>query len=379
MNFYLIAGEYSGDFIGSKLMMSIMDNSQEELKFNGIGGTLMAKAGLKSLFPIQEINLMGFLEILPHIFRIKKLIDKTVDDIIAKNPKVVITIDSPGFTYRVAKEVKKIAPHIKLIHIVAPSVWAYKPSRAKKYAKVYDKLLTMLPFEPDYFIKEGLSSEFVGYFALEQHFYRGSIKLRKELNISDDVKVIAITPGSRPGEILRHMPIIRESLDRITLTHNIKVIFIQPNDTNIQLISKFLSGAKFNYIFSTDRLKAFAVSHCALAKSGTNTLEISASNTPMIIGYKLNPISFLLLRMMIKVKFASIVNIIAGREVIPEYIQSDFTVNNIVLALSELISNSKKTSSQLQQVTKILNSIGLNWQETPSQKAAKIIINYLKQ
>ncbi len=378
MNFYLIAGEHSGDFIGSKLMMSIMDNSKEKITFNGIGGSLMTKAGLKSLFPIQEINFMGFLEILPHIFRIKKLIDKTVDDIIAKNPQIVITIDSPGFTYRVAKEIKKLTPHIKLIHIVAPSVWAYKPSRAKKYARVYDKLLTMLPFEPDYFIKEGLSSDFVGYFALEQKFYYNSTKLRKEFNIANDIKIIAITPGSRQGEIIRHMPIIRESLDKITSTHNIKAIFIQPGENNIQLISKFLSGAKFNYIFSTDRLKAFAVSNCALAKSGTNTLEISASNTPMIIGYKLNPISFLLLRMMIKVKFASIVNIIAGREVIPEYIQSDFNVNNIVLALSELLSNPKKASSQLQQTTRILNSIGLNWQESPSQKAAKIIISYFK-
>ena len=173
------------------------------------------------------------------------------------------------------------------------------------------------------------------------------------------------------------MPIMRMVFDKLFSTHDIEVIFVQPNEFNIQEIQKFLGGAEFNYSFSTDRLKAFAVSDCALAKSGTNTLEITASGTPQIVGYKLNPITFFLLKMMIKIKFASLINIISNREIIPEYIQSEFNVENLVLALSDLLRDKDARESQVAEATKILEKIGLNAEKKPSMRAADIILDLL--
>ncbi len=381
MKLYLIAGESSGDFIGSSLMKSIQHLSSENdsnVEFRGVGGPKMQKEGIDSLFPIEYINLMGFFEILPHLLQISKLIDQTVEDILSTNPDILITIDSPGFTYKVAERVRAIAPHIKLVHIVAPSVWVYKPGRAKKYARIYDHLLALLPFEPEYFIVEGLKSTCIGHPVLEQAFFQGSPGLREEINITENAKIIAVTPGSRKGEIRRHMPVISKVFDKLSTTHNIEVIFVQPNENNIQEILKFLSDVKFNYSFSTDRLKAFAISDCALAKSGTNTLEITASGTPQIVGYKLNPVTFFFLKMMIKIRFASLINIIPDREIIPEYIQSEFNVENLVLAISDLISDENGARSQVAEAQKVLQTIGFDADKKPSMQAANIILDMIK-
>jgi len=380
MKIYIIAGENSGDFIGGLLIKALKLEGKErfgEIQFHGVGGQQMELAGLHSLFPLNKINMMGFVEVLPHIFRINQLINQTVEDILVCGAHMVITIDSPGFTFRVAKKIRDIAPHVKLVHIVAPSVWAYKPGRAKKYAKIYDHMFALLPFEPTYFTAKGMSSICIGHPVLEQAFYSGSLGLREEMTIDNETKAVAVTPGSRRGELSRHMPIIRKVFDELSTTHKIQVIFVQSDESNIRFISKFLAGAKFSYSFSMDRLKAFAVSDCALAKSGTNTLEIAASGTPMIVGYKLNPITFAILKMFIKIKYASLINIIPNREIIPEYIQSDFTVENIVLALSELLSDPKRSKSQVAEAQKVLQSIGLNSSKKPSTVAAKIILSMI--
>ena len=380
MKLYLIAGESSGDFIGASLINSLqnIDKTMSNIEFYGVGGPKMQDSGVNSLFSIDQINLMGFLEVLPHLLKIVKLIEITVEDILSKNVDMVITIDSPGFTYRVAERIRAIAPHTKLVHIVAPSVWAYKPGRAKKYARIYDHLLTLLPFEPEYFVIEGLKSTFIGHPVLEQAFFKGSAGLRAEMKLEDNSKIIAVTPGSRKSEIRRHMPIIRMVFDKLSSTHNIEVIFVQPNEYNIQEIQKFLVGVKFSYSFSKNRLKAFAVSDCALAKSGTNTLEITASGTPQIVGYKLNSLTFFLLKIMIKIRFASLINIIPNREIIPEYIQSEFNVENLVLALNDLLCDEGRAKSQVAEATKILKKTGLNSEKKPTIKAANIILDMLK-
>ncbi len=378
MNFYIIAGENSGDLIGMQLMKAIKKEQPGMLKFHGIGGRNMEATGLESLFDIQQINLMGVFEVIPHIFRLKKLIYQTVEDILSKGVKTVITIDSPGFTFRVASKIRKIAPHVRLVHIVAPSVWAYKPGRAKKYAQIYDHIFTLLPFEPKYFTEHGLASTYIGHPVLEQPFLKGSNELREEMNIRGDLKVVAVTPGSRKNEIARHMPIITKAFDKLSTIYKIKALFVQPDESNIQELSKYLSSANFDYGFSTDRLKSFAVSDCALAKSGTNTLEINASGTPMIIGYKLNALTYYLLRLMIKVKYVSLINIIPNKKIIPEYIQSEFNSKNIVLALSNLLNDKKKSESQVTEAQKILKSIGFNANKAPSSLAAKKIVNLIR-
>lgn len=376
MKLYIIAGESSGDLIGS-LVMSALKKESKKIKFHGVGGANMKKAGLNSLFPIEQISLIGFFEVVPHIFRITKLINNTVKDILEHKPDMLITIDSPGFTYRVAEQVRAANPNIKLVHIVAPSVWAYKPERAKKYAKLYDNMLTLLSFEPKYFIEEGMKSSCIGHPVLEQKFYKDSASLRKEMQIDFDTRVIAVTPGSRKGEISRHMPIIRHVFENLAMMYKIKVIFVQSNKDNIKLISKFLEQAKFNYVFSTDRLKVFAVSDCALSKSGTNNLEIAASGTPMVVGYKLNTLTFAALKRIIKIKYSSLLNIIPDREIVPEYIQSDFNVDNLVKAFRDLLNNKEKANLQIQETNKVLESMGFDAKDKPSSKAAKVILKML--
>lgn len=378
MNIYFIAGESSGDFIGSRVMDAIKHLSAGDVSFYGIGGSNMTASGLHSLFDIKEISLIGFFEILPHVFRLKKLIDRTVRDVIAQKAHVLVTIDCPGFSFRVAKKVRKAVPHIKLVHIVAPSVWAYKPGRALEYAKLYDKLLTLLPFEPPYFIKYGLDTECIGHPVLEQKFFTNKVHLRKEFGIPPDCKVIAITPGSRKAEIVRHMKVIRDALCILVQNNKQKIIavFVQPNDDYKEVIVEHMKGAEgLGFYISTERLKTFAMADVAIAKSGTNTIEIAASKTPMIVGYKLGTLSFLLIKLLIKIKYVSIINIIPNEEIIPEYIQSDFTASNIAISLGNLLrDNQKQGQIQVARSLEVLESIGLHSEETPSQKAARAIL-----
>ena len=218
----------------------------------------------------------------------------------------------------------------------------------------------------------------IGHPILEEAFYIGSKGLKQEMNINENVKVISVTPGSRLGEISRHMPIIRQVFDELSSTHAIKVIFVQSDESNVQNILKYLGGAKFEFGFSTDRLKTFAISDCALAKSGTNTIEIAASGTPMIVGYKLNPLTFFFLKLMVKIKYASLINIISNREIIPEYIQSDFNAENVTQAISDLLSDYKGAKSQVAESQKVLESIGFNSDQKPSNIAAKIVVDMIR-
>ena len=383
MKIYFIAGEQSGDYIGSKIIASLKILSLSKnipVEFAGIGGDLIKDQGINSLFPISEINLMGFAEVIPHIRRISTLIDDTVEDIAYHNPDMVITIDSPGFTQRVAKQLKIHLPKIKLVHIVAPSVWAYKPGRAKKYAAIYDYLLTLFPFEPPYFHEVGLPASCMGHPIFEQKFLNDPKSTRGEMDFAKEDKIIAVTPGSRKSEINRHMPIIAGALSRIAETRNIHAIFVQSNEDHVSLISRFLEGARFKYSFSTDRLSSFAIADVALAKSGTNNLEIAASGTAQIIGYKLNILTYLLIKSMIKIKFACIINILANKEIIPEYIQNDFNQDNIVLAISDFLDDPKKIESQIHESAKLLNQIGFNSEgEIPSEIAARKVFELYQE
>lgn len=412
---YFIAGEMSGDFIGGRIIQHLKNNpgiytadtskapsqiggeptkplkirehlrsykndvanfgDSTSIRFVGVGGRYMEEAGsFKSLFSITSINLMGFVEILPHIFKLKKLIDKTVEDIINSKADLLITIDSPGFTYRVAKRVRKLLPKLKMIHIVAPSVWAYKEDRAVKYAQIYDCLFALLPFEPPYFTRLGLDCRYIGHPIMEQEFYSDKVALRKEFKIDENERVLCVTLGSRKGEILRHLPVFVSSIEEIFKScNNLKVIFTLANPAHEAIIKPFLEDVKFNYLFSSERLKTYAVADLALAKSGTNTLEIAASGTPMIVAYKVNLISFFIIRLLIKIKYVTLINIIAGSEIIPEFIQFNCRASLISNKLQELLFNSKKAYEQVIESQKILQKLGFESNRSPSYIAAEII------
>jgi len=355
-------------------MKNLKNIYQSKLDFVGVGGSCMEEQGMQSIFSISEINLIGFFEIIPHIFRLRKLIQQTVNDINNERPDLLITIDSPGFTYRVVKKIRNENPNLKIMHIVAPSVWAYKPSRAEKYAKIYDYLLTLLPFEPPYFQKFGLKTSYIGHPILEQKFYHDKEQLKKELLISENTTVIVVTPGSRKSEIIMHMPIFCESLNIIAQQYrDIEVIFVLLNDNYKDLIKSFLINTKFNFSFSYDRLKSYGVADVAIAKSGTNTLEIAASKTPMIVTYKLNIMSYFFIKIFIRIKYISLINIIAREEIIPEYIQPKCTAKNISLAIINLLRNHNESQTQLEKCEQALHQLGFQSDQNPSFIAAQII------
>lgn len=369
---YIIAGEASGDRIGINLMHSLRER-YKEISFCGIGGDLMTHSGLTSLFPVEEISYMGFWDILLNIFKLKSLINKTIEDIESKSPDLVITIDSPGFCYRVVKGLRDARYKGLIMHIVAPSVWAYKPQRAKKFAKIYDHLLALLPFEPQFFEKEGLNTTYIGHPVFEQTFGVENNFIER-YNILGEEKVILVTPGSRKGELNRHLPEFVASLNKLAKTNSFIACFALVN--NQEIVTEYLKNASFQYIIvdGNDRLAAYSAADIALAKSGTNTLEIAASKTPMIVAYKVDLFSYFVIKCFIKIKYASLINIIGGTEIIPEFLQSDCNSDSLCRAMKSLLESKEIRDKQVKEATKVLKLMGYGSQEKPSSVAAGAVV-----
>lgn len=376
MRIYFIAGEASGDLIGGKIISQLkaLDQSIDCL---GIGGAAMLSAGLRdSLFPMQEISLFGFFEILPQIFKLKKLIRKTIADILTIQPDIVVTIDSPGFCFRVIERIKALAPKISRIHVVAPSVWAYKPERAIKVASLYNHLLTLLPFEAPLFEKYGLNTTYMGHPIFEQDFFGPhqnddtTSDCRK-----DNTKAarIVLTPGSRISEIKRHLPVFAKALKKLEVLPYCTIV--ADNYLHHPLIHKILKKHKLmKYFITQDKLAAFKDADLVLAKSGTNTLEIAACKTPMIVIYKINMLSWWFWKCISNIKYVSLINIVADSQIVPELLQNDATAHNLAKKIREFLSNHHKMQKQVEKTQEVLQKMGLNQPLKPSQIAAKTII-----
>ncbi len=373
---FIIAGEQSGDNMGAKLMQALLEQDKN-IEFFGIGGALMGKEGIKSLFPMSELSIMGFFEIIPHIPSMLRRIRETVNKIKKISPHVVITIDSPGFCFRVAK--KLVGHNIKLIHYVAPSVWAYKPGRAKKIAKIYDHLLAILPFEPPYFTKEGLKCSFIGHPIVEDKLGNGK-EFRFNHKIDPNNKILCVMPGSREAEIDRLLPIFSGVIKRLLgKIPNLSVVINSTEQMAVK-IKAMLGENKLKIIILTqeqNKKNALAAANFALVKSGTSSLEVALAKVPMVVAYKVNKFSAMLLKMMLKVKFVSIINIIENKQVIPEFLQDDCNVSNLSKKLEQLITDKVKRDTQLAYCYQAITKLGLNDNKTPSQKAALIILSYL--
>ncbi len=274
LKIYIIAGEASGDNIGAKLMHELK-LQRDDIEFYGIGGEKMQEEGMNLLFSAQELSVMGFLEIIPHLARLWLKTRKTIADIIKLQPDIVITIDSPGFCFRVTKAIKeKISA--KLIHYVAPTVWAYKPERAKEIAKIYDQLLVILPFEPDYFIKEGLDTSFVGYPALEGLHISAKEYFRLKFNIPSGNLLLCLAPGSRRQEIKTLLPIFLNAIKLLSLNLEQKITIAIPCQKHLSsLIRSYIpADLKVIIVDENDKQDLFSSADLALTKSGTITTEL---------------------------------------------------------------------------------------------------------
>lgn len=358
---YFITGENSGDNIAALVYSNL--KSKYNIEARGVTGPKLDAMGVKSIFSIYKIAVMGFVEVIPKIFDIFKLINITANDIIAYQPDVIITIDSPDFCFRVIKKLRLISRYnnYKIIHIVAPSVWAYRENRAEKIAKLYDHLLCFLPFEPPYFLKHNLKASFVGHPIIE--------KLEQyKNNVTRNKNIIVVMPGSRVGEVKRHWPVILGAM-QILYDKNNNVEFKVATNNNVKKHLILLNKTKLPISYVVDdehKYSLFNSAGAAIVKSGTSSLEVATFNCPMVVVYKVNNLTAAIAKRILKIKFVSLVNIIAGKMVIPELLQEAFTVTNLankvidILNLeknvdySEYINKLKCEKKSIEKITEII-------------------------
>ena len=379
---FMIAGEESGDNLGSKLIKSIKQKSKNEVEFIGVGGSKMAFEGLSAIFPMQDINLMGFMEIIPHIKKLKMRIDQTVERIIEERPDVLITIDSPGFNFRVAKRIKQLGLNIKLVHYVAPSVWAYKKGRAKKTAKLFDQLICILPWEPKYFEAEGLKTTFIGHPIFEDlNFLSDDEKaaFKNDYNYKESDKLVAILPGSRRGELSKMLNIFVDAANKISVAEPDVKFILMPTETLRGEVAKVSHKVPNCIVVSEteEKRKLLQICDAAIVKSGTVALEVAALKCPNLICYKVNSLSHWLIRRMLYINLANLINISADKEIIRELIQEDCNAEMISKEVLKLVNGKMVAKGQLEDAKFELESMGLGFDEKPSDKAADIILGII--
>jgi lipid-A-disaccharide synthase len=377
----LIAGEVSGDQLGGWLMAALKAR-QPAARFIGLGGPMMEAQGLHSLFPIRDIALIGIAEVVPHIRTLKRRIHEMVLFLEREKPDIVITIDVPGFALRVLKQLHargKIRP--KLVHYVAPTVWAYRAGRAKIVAERYDHLLCLLPFEPPYFEKEGLKTSYIGHEIAWWWKIRGDgAMFRRHHALPTQSPLLAVFPGSRNGEINRLWPVFREAITRLKQqTPALDVVIQVPTSLMDRMKNETAEwDVKPLLIPNTDDKRGlFAAATAALAKSGTIGLECALAGLPSVIAYRANPISAFLLRQMIKVPYVNLANILAGKMIIPELLQKNCSPEKLTAALTPLLTDETARNAQRSELGKIAQMLGANDEISPSQKAVKIIMSLL--
>ena len=380
---FIIAGESSGDLIGGKLIESLVKKSEKNtITFFGIGGELMTKQGLKSSFPMSDLALMGITEIIPHIPKLIKRINQTVDEIIEKKPDIVITIDAPGFCFRVLKKLrKKMGDDCpKLVHYVAPTVWAWKPKRAKKISKFLDCLLVILPFEPPYFEAHGLETHFVGHHILDSGADNGDgIAFRDKYKILKNEKLLCLLPGSRMGEVSKLLPIFNEVSDNIGRQFTTLKIVLPVVSHAKEYIEDEVKNWKFKPIIvnSEEKYNAFAASDVALITSGTVSLEVAMAKLPMVVAYKVNSITAFIVQRLVKVKYGSLINIIPNKEILPEFVQQKCLPSLITKKVLQLISQKTIRDKQVKISQAILKTMRYKSQSANDRAAEILLKKYL--
>lgn len=374
---YLIAGEPSGDLIGARLMAALKQ-AAPAVRFAGIGGARMAEQGLSSRVPIAELAVMGLAEVLPHARRILRQVRATVADIEARRPAIVVTIDSSGFTWRVARRLREAGNKVKLVHIVAPMVWAWRAHRAEEIARWYDRLLVLLPFEPPYFEKLGLATSFIGHPVVEGGAGSGDgAAFRAAHGIAPDAPLLTVLPGSRRGEVARLLPPFVAAVGLLRRDYPALRIVV-PILPHVAAAVRAAAWPVSPVVVESEAEKfaAFAASNAALAASGTVALELAMAHLPAVIAYRINPLTHFVARRMVKVRYANLVNLLLDRPAVPELIQADCTPDKLAASVSGLLGDEAARAAQIAADDAALALLGRG-REPPSRRAAQEILAML--
>lgn len=378
MKIFMIAGEKSGDALGAPLIRALKDQYGNNVECLGVGGSLMKDEGFSELLPLDQISVIGIWEVIPKIPRLLKLNKSIVEEIEKQKPDVVITIDFPDFNFILAKSLKKRGIYKgKIIHYVAPSVWAWRPGRAKKIAGFMDAIMCLFPMEVDLFTKHGMQATHVGHpLVLSESKEATGAEFRTENNIPQDAKAIGLFFGSRETELKNLSGVIKEA-----------ALIVNDIEENIHIIAPTLPELEYNvqkmledfnlpiYVVANPKMKWEAIKACdvAISVSGTMGLELAYAGVPHVIAYKVNPITAIMLRVMAKVKYAHLANILLDKLVVPECLQGKCTSNNIAGEALELLQNEDKRVQQQEAFLALGESLGANNPMSPSQRAVEFI------
>ena len=369
---FILTGEPSGDKLASKVIGNLK-KINSNIDYLSVGGENLRLLGIKSIYDLKEITYLGFTNVILNLFKINKKINQTVKAITDYNPDILFTVDSPDFTLRVAERVKKYNSKIKTIHYVAPQVWVWRENRVKKIKTFIDHILLLFKFEKKYFEKESVSCEFVGHPLLENNE-----KSKIDINqiIGRNKALISIFPGSRKSEINILMPILLDFIKLMNKKYTDITFVFHSTKENSQLIHSFHKKSTLPNceIVNDDKIKNHILqkSIFAVAKSGTVSLEICNASIPSIILYKMGFLNFLIIKNLIKIKYANIINFVADEEIIPELLQSNCTSKNIFENVDNFLENPNKIKEQVKKVQNILKDFKI---DKSSSELASVSLN----
>ena len=381
LNLMLVCGEPSGDALGAQLMAALKQLAPGRITFSGVGGLAMAREGLDSLYPLDATSVMGLREVVPSIPRILRHVKQAVEFAVRTRPDVVVVIDSPDFTHRVARGIKARDASIPTVDYVAPQVWASRAYRAKAMASYFDLVLALFPFEVDFFRKYGLKAAFVGHPVIERRARMvGGDALRARLGIAPQTPLLALLPGSRTSEIRFILPTFKLAVARLaaqvpglvtvlpTVPHVAAKVAVATADwpTPLHIVEN-----------EADKYAAFDAADVALAASGTVTAELALAKTPMIVAYKVGGLTYFLSKHLMTVTHITLINIILGREAVPEYLQDAAMPDTLAAAVAHLFADADARAAQVAAMEEFAHALGAD-DEPPSLRAAKVLLDFVQ-
>ncbi len=378
----LVCGEPSGDALGAQLMAGLKTLAPGRISFTGVGGLAMAREGLESLYPLDTTAVMGLREVVPAIPAILRRVKQAVEFAVTTKPDAVVVIDSPDFTHRVARSIKKRTPSIPTVDYVAPQVWASRAYRAKAMASYFDLVLALFPFEVPFFEKFGLKAAFVGHPVIERAAkVSGGDVLRARLGIAPDAPLLALLPGSRTSEIRFILPVFHGAVSLLaglipglvtvlpTVPHVADKVRAATADWPTPL--HILEG-------EADKYAAFDAANVALAASGTVTAELALAHTPMVVGYRVGGLTYFLSRFLMTVKYITLINILLDREAVPEFLQGRATPENLAPAVAKLFGDDSARGAQIEAMKDFGRLLG-EGDEPPSLRAARVLLDFVEK
>jgi lipid-A-disaccharide synthase len=378
LSLFLVAGEPSGDMLGARLMGAVRALAGDQVRFAGVGGERMAAAGLASVFPLEDIAVMGLLQVVPRLPVVLRRIRDTVDAIAAARPDAVVTIDAPSFTLRVARRARRAGATV--VHYVAPQYWAWRPGRMRRLPQQVDHLMTLFPFEPAFFARCAVPTTHVGHPAIEQAGAGDAAAFRARAGVAADARVVAVLPGSRAHLVARMLPLFAATIARVAEGRRLHVVVPTLAARRARIAASVASWPVPVAVVdaAADRSDALAAAEAALTVSGTITTELAVAGLPMVVGYRVDELSARIARRLITVKYAAMPNLILDRALVPELLQWNCTPDRLAAGLARLLDDPAAAAAQRAGLAEVARALGAGG-ESPSLRAARVVLDVARR